>query len=236
MAILGIVVALLRFFADDDAAPPEPTQSTPPPAAQTADASPNTAAAAVPTADAAGRLRLAEDVVVREAAWTRTDFGEVQTLVLIEHQGTQSFANVAVRVAVLDSTGAEMEVLDYGFSRLEAGEVTPATRFVETPADQIGSLAVSMTTRGTVPARGPIEFDDVAWAQDDIGTVTVTGRVSSSSNYDATTLVAVLRDADGTYAGSAFGVVEAVSPSPRSFELVGFPPSDIVAVELYSQS
>lgn len=224
-AVGAAVVAVLdddepRIESNDGAGPPGATPPADPP----------------PTPDAAGASSATEALVVTETAWTTTDFGEAQILVLVQHDAADAFVNVAMRVLVIDTSDDVAEETEFTFRRIEPGATAPATTFVQTPVERIARLEVTTTAGGTVPGAAPVRFGDIAWVQDDVGTVTVTGSAASARPHESIAVVAVLRDANGVFAGSAFGVIAGLDASGSPFELLGFPPVDVAAVELYAMT
>lgn len=200
-----------------------PDRATPPEGAPT------------PTPDPSGAAGAATDVVMVDALWTENSFGEVDVVVLVENTGSEAYANVSAIAVVVDDAGAELTRIPGAYARVDPGQVVPISTSLAIDVASIAAIELEAGARGTLPpGDGPATISGLAWEQDDVGTVEVSGVLTPASRADFVAIVAVLRSADDTFLGSAFGFVDAVGADGVEIVATGFPAGDVASIEVYS--
>lgn len=188
----------------------------------------------VPTPAPVDAAEVTESLTIIGVATAETTLGDFESIVLVENGAAQAFVNVAGTVRLLDDSGNAVGDAPFVLPVVEAGQIVAVTTPLVGGAAGVTDAVMDITARGTRPAGAAPEFDDIEWAQDGRGTVTVDGTVRTATVTEFLGVVAVLRDSDGTIAGSAFAFVDAATADGVPFQAIGFPAADIASVEVYA--
>ncbi len=244
-AVVGVVAALLAFMATrgGDGEPDAPVEAAPPTVAATEE--PTTVLDEVfpdrpegvvegPTPDAEGAADASASLRVRESAWVRSAFDDLDFVVVIRNDAAVAFGNVNVDAIFVDAAGNVLAREPFSYPLVPAGADVVLSGLRPIDPDAVAEIRIEATARGTIPDAAPtLEVVDFSWEQDPAGTLTLSGSVVATTPTEFVSVVGVLRDADGAFVGTAFAFVNSVTETPRSFEAVGFPDGDVVDVEVF---
>ena len=243
---LGILAAVLVFSftrgADDEE--PEVAAPTPTVAAPTTEPTtvldevfpdrPETESTEQPTPDAAAATAAADDLQITEASWVRSAFDELDFAVVVTNGADVAYANVNLDAVFVDDTGAELGRVPFSYPLVGAGSDVILSGLRPIDPDAVADVRLEASARGSLPPAPPaVEVTDWTWEQDAAGTVTVSGSIVATRPTEFVSVVAVLRDADGAFLGTAFAFVDAVVDAPRTFEAIGFPLGDVADADLH---